>query len=74
MSTIRILCIGDVVGPTGCAVLQKHMGHIKKEYGIDVLIVNGENRGPRPQINLAVGPSGLKREKAGIGRKTSGNI
>lgn len=41
--SLRILCIGDVVGSPGCAVFQKHIDHIRNKYMIDAVIVNGEN-------------------------------
>jgi metallophosphoesterase (TIGR00282 family) len=51
---LRILCIGDVVGSPGRAVLQKHINHIREKYQIDATIVNGENaadgRGITPRI------------------------
>ncbi len=40
---LRILFVGDVVGPLGCAVFQKHVNAIKVEYQIDGIVVNGEN-------------------------------
>lgn len=43
MKTIRVLCIGDVVGATGRAMFQKHIDRVRKEYSIDAVIVNGEN-------------------------------
>ncbi len=43
MSNIRVLLIGDVVGAAGCAMIQKHLDKIKKEYSIDAVILNGEN-------------------------------
>jgi len=55
MATINVLCIGDVVGATGCAMLAKHLDSLKKEYQADFVIVNGENsanngRGITPKI------------------------
>lgn len=41
--SIRILCIGDVVGNPGCAMFQKHAQQLRRKYAIDALIVNGEN-------------------------------
>lgn len=38
-----ILAIGDVVGSGGCAFLRDHLPALKKLYGIDFTIVNGEN-------------------------------
>lgn len=35
--------IGDVVGNAGCAALGKTLPGIKREYGADIAIVNGEN-------------------------------
>lgn len=41
--TIRILCIGDVVGVIGRMMLQKHLKSLQQQHNIDVTIVNGEN-------------------------------
>lgn len=40
---MRILCIGDVVGAAGCDHLRRVLPGIKRMYGIDVCVVNGEN-------------------------------
>ncbi len=40
---IKILCIGDVVGASGCEFLRKKLADFKRENDIDVCIVNGEN-------------------------------
>ncbi len=40
---IKILCVGDVVGVSGCEFLRKKLNTFKKENNIDVCIVNGEN-------------------------------
>jgi metallophosphoesterase (TIGR00282 family) len=40
---MRILFLGDVVGTTGCSMLQKNLLSIKKSKNIDFVIVNGEN-------------------------------
>jgi len=40
---IKILFIGDVVGPLGSAVFQKHISAIKAKHEIDGVILNGEN-------------------------------
>lgn len=42
-NTVRILFIGDVVGATGRAVVQKHVAKLKQHYAIDAVIINGEN-------------------------------
>lgn len=43
MSCLRILFLGDIVGKTGRAVFQKHIGRLKRELSLDAVIVNGEN-------------------------------
>ncbi len=40
---MRILCIGDVVGSAGCRHLRGVLPGVKRLYGVDVCIVNGEN-------------------------------
>ena len=41
--TLNILVIGDIVGKPGRELVQELLPEIKKEYSIDVVIVNGEN-------------------------------
>lgn len=43
ISTLRMLLLGDIVGPAGCAMFQKHLNRIKEKYNISGVIVNGEN-------------------------------
>jgi 2',3'-cyclic-nucleotide 2'-phosphodiesterase len=71
MNTLRILCIGDLVGIPGRAMLQKHLPLLKEQYAIDAVIVNGENssndgRGITPSIMKSL-------QKAGVNIVTSGN-
>ena len=40
---MNILFIGDVVGSAGCRHLAKVLPSVKKQYAVDVCIVNGEN-------------------------------
>ncbi len=40
---MNILCVGDVVGSAGCRHLERVLPVIKREYAVDVCIVNGEN-------------------------------
>lgn len=40
---MHVLCVGDVVGTAGCQHLRRVLPAVKKQYGIDVCIVNGEN-------------------------------
>ncbi len=40
---MKILFIGDVVGKVGCEALQRALPQLKREFGADIAIVNGEN-------------------------------
>ena len=40
---MKIMLTGDVVGRTGRAAWQKYAPQLRKEHGLDVVIVNGEN-------------------------------
>lgn len=40
---IKVLCVGDVVGESGCEFLRQKLSHFKKENNIDICIANGEN-------------------------------
>ena len=40
---MNILVIGDVIGKPGMEALKKHLPELKKQYNIDLTIVNGEN-------------------------------
>lgn len=40
---MKILCIGDVVGSAGCEYLRHVLSNLKRQHGVDVCIVNGEN-------------------------------
>lgn len=43
MNLVKIVCIGDVVGPAGRALVQKIVPHLKRSQDIDCVIINGEN-------------------------------
>jgi metallophosphoesterase (TIGR00282 family) len=43
MGSIKILCIGDVIGNTGLVLFQKWASKLKEKYKADAIIVNGEN-------------------------------
>lgn len=43
MNTIRVLMFGDVVGASGRAVFQKHIGRLRAQYAVDAVVLNGEN-------------------------------
>lgn len=38
-----LLAIGDVVGSAGCEFLRKNLPALKREYSVELVIVNGEN-------------------------------
>jgi metallophosphoesterase (TIGR00282 family) len=38
-----VLAVGDVVAPCGCDFLENKLRSIKRQYGVDFCIVNGEN-------------------------------
>jgi metallophosphoesterase (TIGR00282 family) len=40
---LRILAVGDVVGQIGVDYLSRRLRGVKKEYGVDFTVVNGEN-------------------------------
>lgn len=40
---MKLLCIGDVVGSVGCRYLAKKLPRFRREYGVDMVICNGEN-------------------------------
>ena len=40
---MKILCIGDIVSKEGVEYLAKKLPRLKKDYGADIVIVNGEN-------------------------------
>ncbi len=40
---MKLLMIGDVVGSVGCRFLAKKLPALKREHGIDIAVVNGEN-------------------------------
>lgn len=40
---MKILTIGDVVSQQGCSCLLQRLSQIKKEFGADITIINGEN-------------------------------
>ena len=40
---MRILFLGDIVGPSGCNVVKKFLPNIIKEKDLDFVIANGEN-------------------------------
>ena len=42
---MKILILGDVMGPSGVSAIKKRLPNIIKDKGIDFVILNGENSG-----------------------------
>jgi len=40
---MRILCVGDVVSTAGCTLLQRILPVVKRQFCVDLCVVNGEN-------------------------------
>ena len=40
---MRILFLGDIVGPSGCRVVKKYLPDIIKQKNLDFIVANGEN-------------------------------
>lgn len=70
MSQIRILTIGDVVGPAALDKLSEVLFSLKNEYKADFVIVNGENASPGNGIDI---PSAKTLLYSGTDVITTGN-
>lgn len=44
--SFRLLFVGDVVGPAGCAAVRALVPGLREELGLDAVIANGENSAP----------------------------
>ena len=70
MNNLRLLVIGDIVGPNAVEYLRKNLWTIRKRYNVDIVIANGEN---------AAEPNGIDRQaaetlfKSGVDVITTGN-
>ncbi len=40
---MKILCVGDVCGAVGCAAVREWLPAFKRQHGIDLTVINGEN-------------------------------
>ncbi len=70
MSTINILCVGDVVGENGGEFIKNNLWKIRSQYRADLCVVNGENCGKYNSIE----PSGARLLlSAGADVVTGGN-
>ena len=70
MSQIRILTIGDVVGPAALETLSTDLFKIKNEHRADFVVVNGENAAPGNGIDV---PSAKTLLSSGADVITTGN-
>lgn len=70
MSQIRILTIGDVVGPAALEKLSTALFPLKNEYRADFVVVNGENAAPGNGIDV---PSAKALLFSGADVITTGN-
>ena len=70
MSQIRILTIGDVVGPAALETLSTDLFKLRNEYRADFVVVNGENAAPGNGIDV---PSAKTLLYSGADVITTGN-
>lgn len=70
MSKLRILTIGDVVGPCAVDVLSKHLFSLRNTLRVDFVIANGENAAPGNGIDIQSAKTLLF---AGVDVITTGN-
>jgi metallophosphoesterase (TIGR00282 family) len=67
---VKVLAIGDVIGRPGRLALARFIPRVRKEYGVDIVIANGENSAG----GIGITPSGLEELRAtGVDVVTSGN-
>ncbi|MDE6730039.1 MAG: YmdB family metallophosphoesterase [Oscillospiraceae bacterium] len=67
---MKLLFVGDVVSEAGCSFLAKKLPGLKRESGIDVVVVNGENSAPG---NGITNQSATQIFQAGADIITTGN-
>ncbi len=67
----NLLFIGDVVGKSGCDFLASKIHKLKKEYSIDITVINGENSAQGNGITAF--SAGLLRNNCGADVITTGN-
>lgn len=67
---MKILTIGDVVGPAGVDYLSKNLYNIQKTYGADMIIANGENAAAGNGLDIETAE---KLFSSGVDVITSGN-
>lgn len=67
---IRVIFLGDVVGPSGCGIVKRQLSGLKKSYGAGAVIANGENSAQGNGLT----PSSMKELfNGGVDLITTGN-
>lgn len=67
---MKLLFIGDVVGKTGCDYTEKVLPEIKRKYGADITVINGENSAVGNGISEQ---SAIRLLRSGADAVTTGN-
>lgn len=67
---MNILMIGDVIGDPGCEAVRKLLPGIKKQYSVDLVVVNAENSAKGNGVNPT---SALHLQTSGCDILTGGN-
>jgi 2',3'-cyclic-nucleotide 2'-phosphodiesterase len=67
---LRILALGDLIGTAGRALVQRQLRPLRKQYGVDLVIANGENSAGGRGISSATAEDMLS---AGVDVITTGN-
>ena len=68
--SIRLLAIGDIVGPSAVEYLRKNLWAIRKKYRVDGVIANGENASEPNGIDKA---TAITLFESGVDAITTGN-
>ncbi|MFC1707613.1 TIGR00282 family metallophosphoesterase [Planctomycetota bacterium] len=67
---LRVLFLGDVVGPPGVTILHDRLGEIREQLEIDLVVANVENAANGSGITKSIG---AKLKKAGVDLMTLGD-
>ena len=67
---MKILCIGDIFGKPGRAVIRDHLPELKKKYKVDFVVANAENLAHGKGVTST---TVAEMRDAGIDFFTSGN-
>ena len=67
---LRVLALGDLIGTPGRLLVQRQLRPLRKQYGVDLVIANGENSAGGRGITVATAEDMIS---AGVDVITSGN-